>query len=317
MCWWWGTSNFTPVMKELSTEGIKTVLHKLRDGIFSISIGGGEPLIREDFPEILEYAGTLDYKCEVLTNGTLITPEIANYLARYAYDLVISLEGPKEINDAIRGKGSFDKTVQGIKMVRDIKKVPIKLNCTISSLNYQHIKELIDIAHDLHCDVSFQHLIFTNPLLADEHKKCLKEHLGIDDDTIFGFINDLHSVDTNQLIKKLNNCWNKASQYRMFYDVCPPLRGEREIETWYSGFDSIPLMRCLFPWLWLFVRPNGDISPCEFINYSYGNLVEDDLESIWNNEKARHFREVLMTQEKMFPGCRRCCKLETCEISKG
>ena len=53
--------------------------------------------------------------------------------------------------------------------------------------------------------------------------------------------------------------------------------------------------------------PNGDVFPCESINYKMGNIFEDDFREIWNNNKYVNFRNRL--RKGLFPACARCCKL--------
>lgn len=280
MCWFWGTHKIEPILQEMSTSQVKDLFTRVKSYIKFASIGGGEPLLRDDLLEILEFAHQEGIECQVLTNGTLITPDIAQGLLKWAASVVISLEGPKEINDSIRGEGNFDKAVNGITLLWDM---PTRINSTISCLNYKHLDEIVNIACQLKCSLSFQHLIFWE---GDE----------------------LHKLDTQILIRKLNTSWGRAYNLRVSYSVSPELLGEREIELWYSGLTPIRNMYCPFPWAILFIRPDGEVMPCEFVNYSYGNILTEDIEDIWNGDKARHFRKSLLA--RLPDTCARCCKLE-------
>ena len=77
--------------------------------VFYVNIGGGEPTVRRDFWEILDYATAHDVGVKFSTNGSRITEQAAARVAANDYvDVQISLDGASAaVNDAIRGPGSF------------------------------------------------------------------------------------------------------------------------------------------------------------------------------------------------------------------
>ena len=92
--------------RELSTEEAKKILDDLRDlQVFYINIGGGEPMVRRDFFELLEYSVANGIGVKFSTNGAFIDEEKARRLAAMDYlDIQISLYGVDAVtNDAIRG----------------------------------------------------------------------------------------------------------------------------------------------------------------------------------------------------------------------
>jgi mycofactocin radical SAM maturase len=96
--------------RELSTQQCKDIIDELeRMQVFYVNIGGGEPTVRPDFWELVDYATAHHVGVKFSTNGVRITPEIAAKLAASDYvDVQISLDGATaEINDAVRGPGSF------------------------------------------------------------------------------------------------------------------------------------------------------------------------------------------------------------------
>jgi len=105
---------------ELTTAEAKAVIDELeRMQVFYVNIGGGEPTIRPDFWELVDYATTHHVGVKFSTNGVRITPAVAARLAagargaggdpRSGYvDVQISIDGATaEVNDAVRGDGSF------------------------------------------------------------------------------------------------------------------------------------------------------------------------------------------------------------------
>ena len=99
---------------ELTTAEAKAFIDELeRMQVFYVNIGGGEPTIRPDFWELLDYAVEHHVGVKFSTNGSRITPEAATRLAGNDYvDVQISLDGATAaVNDAVRGDGSFATAV--------------------------------------------------------------------------------------------------------------------------------------------------------------------------------------------------------------
>ncbi|RAG82426.1 mycofactocin radical SAM maturase [Streptacidiphilus pinicola] len=96
--------------RELTTDECKAVIDELeRMQVFYVNIGGGEPTVRPDFWELVDYATAHRVGVKFSTNGVRITPEIARRLAASDYvDVQLSLDGATaEVNDAVRGAGSY------------------------------------------------------------------------------------------------------------------------------------------------------------------------------------------------------------------
>jgi MoaA/NifB/PqqE/SkfB family radical SAM enzyme len=97
------------LVKEIMVEGYHT-------GYRHLHITGGEPLLWEGLFETVEYGFDVGYKTIFMnTNGTLITEEIGKRLADYgSFSISISLDGPEDLHNRIRGKGSYVRTMRGI-----------------------------------------------------------------------------------------------------------------------------------------------------------------------------------------------------------
>jgi mycofactocin biosynthetic radical S-adenosylmethionine protein MftC len=96
--------------RELSTAEAKGLIDEFqRMQVFYVNIGGGEPTVRPDFWELVDFAGAHHVGVKFSTNGVKITPAVAARLAASDYvDVQVSLDGATaDINDAVRGAGSF------------------------------------------------------------------------------------------------------------------------------------------------------------------------------------------------------------------
>jgi mycofactocin radical SAM maturase len=103
--------------RELTTAECLAVIDELQAmQVFYVNIGGGEPTVRRDFWEILDYATAHDVGVKFSTNGSRITEDAAARLAASDYvDIQISLDGATAVvNDAVRGPGSFATAVRAL-----------------------------------------------------------------------------------------------------------------------------------------------------------------------------------------------------------
>ena len=128
--------------RELSTNQAKAVLDELRDlQVFYINIGGGEPMIRKDFFEILEHAEANNIGVKFSTNGTYITAENARRLAAMNYlDIQISLDGvDAATNDAVRGKGSYATAIAAMNHLRDANFGQFKISVVVTRHNVDQL----------------------------------------------------------------------------------------------------------------------------------------------------------------------------------
>jgi mycofactocin radical SAM maturase len=135
---------------ELTTEECKAVIDEFeRMQIFYVNIGGGEPTVRSDFWELVDYATDHHVGVKFSTNGSRITAEAAERLAASAYvDVQISLDGATPpVNDAVRGVGSYATAVTAMGRLADAGFVGFKLSVVVTRHNVGQLdafKELAD-----------------------------------------------------------------------------------------------------------------------------------------------------------------------------
>ncbi|GAA1970797.1 mycofactocin radical SAM maturase [Nocardioides panacihumi] len=136
--------------RELSTEQCEAVIDELqRMQVFYVNIGGGEPTVRPDFWHLVEYAVAHDVGVKFSTNGIRLTPERARWLASTDYvDVQISLDGATaEVNDRVRGAGSYDTAIAALRNLRDagFKDAKISVVCTRENIGQlDQFKDLAD-----------------------------------------------------------------------------------------------------------------------------------------------------------------------------
>ena len=124
--------------RELSTAEAKRVLDELHDlQVFYINIGGGEPMIRRDFFELVDYSIDRGIGVKFSTNGAFIDAEKARRLAAMDYlDIQISLDGiDAGTNDAVRGDGSYVQARRAMDHLASAGFGPFKISIVVTRHN--------------------------------------------------------------------------------------------------------------------------------------------------------------------------------------
>lgn len=134
---------------ELSTSACKSIIDELeRMQVFYVNIGGGEPTVRQDFWDLVEYATAHHVGVKFSTNGVRITPAVADRLARNDYvDVQISLDGATaQVNDAVRGAGSFAMAVRALENLAAAGLRNVKISVVATRHNIGQLDEFAALA---------------------------------------------------------------------------------------------------------------------------------------------------------------------------
>jgi mycofactocin radical SAM maturase len=116
--------------------------------VFYVNIGGGEPTVRRDFWELVDYATAHDVGVKFSTNGSRITPEIAARLAASDdVDVQISIDGASaEVNDAVRGPGSFATAIRAMDRLAEAGFRGFKVSVVVTRQNVSQLDAFKAIA---------------------------------------------------------------------------------------------------------------------------------------------------------------------------
>jgi SynChlorMet cassette radical SAM/SPASM protein ScmE len=113
-----------------------------RAAVMQVTLGGGEPFIRQDLKELLEGIVRNRMRFNILTNGTLITDEIAAYMAstRRCGRVQVSIDGSRpSTHDACRGDGNFLRAITGLKILQK-HGIPATVRVTINKNNVHDLE---------------------------------------------------------------------------------------------------------------------------------------------------------------------------------
>lgn len=145
---------------------------KIIDDFYSLgtrylNIQGGEPLLRDDLEEIIDYANKKGMLTDLFTNGLLIHKKISalKKLSR----ITVSLEGDEEAHDRDRGKGTYRKIVENIKLLAENKlKFTINYTVTQNNAKISSVKHVLELAKKYNSLVGVgEAIIKFDPNLAD------------------------------------------------------------------------------------------------------------------------------------------------------
>ncbi len=307
MCGQWGehgifkdTDPDEVCKQDLTTREIKKFIDDVSEFKPYIYFTGGEPLINDDIFELIRYCSDKHLITGMSSNSTMLE-SLANEVVDSGLDyFYASLDAPKALNDDIRkGDESFQHAINGIKKMVELRdksrnKLPlIQVQSIVVKENQGSLFEMGKIVEDLGVDVwGLQLCVFTTQEAFDTSKKMMEEHFDIDYLYWKGFINDFDDgLDYGLLEDQLKMIKDHTWEFRL--RLYNPLNTNAFDFRKYFLEPGVLLTDppCMYPYAFCQMQPNGDLAFCgSQPDYVFGNLKDNDFQSIWNNQKARNFR---------------------------
>ena len=273
---------------ELNTSQWKEVIDRLSEiGVFILTFTGGEPTLREDLPELLQYAQNNGMVTGLITNGRkLKDKDYVQSLEKSGLDFVqVTLESHKpQIHDLMTAaEGSWKETVVGIKnAVRS--QIYVTTNTTLSKYNAPEFLRTIDYVKELGVAAfGCNSLIYSGK--ANE-------------------VSQDFALPIEELKPLLTKVRDKAQQLNLKFLWYTP--------TQYCRLDPVQLglgvKSCTAAMINMCVGPNGDVYPCQSYFESLGNILVDKWAQIWNHPLAVKIRNRAYVE----PKCKDCPQLQVC-----
>ena len=301
--------------QELTLEVLKRAFPQ-KDGL-QISLTGGEVFVRKDIISALELFRDKGYVAGYLTtNGTAITDQRADALARLALQgflkhISVSIDGPPAVHDVARGAtGTFERTAEGLKRLQDASRrigapLRVSINTTVAAQSIDTLDQMVDVADQLGVDaISLNHLMYSTPDEVDETVRLV----GASDRSVIAtYVTRDPGVTPDQVRTKVAALQEKCRRHGIRFDFRPRVWPE-VVEPYYTAGSPVE-GRCLYPFRQARVGFSGKVFFCPFIRVEVGDLTTQTLEEAWNSERYVQLRRRLL-EHKLFPVCRRCCKVE-------
>jgi len=240
------------IEKELKTEEVLHIFDQIAEsGCLWLLITGGEPLLRKDFLEIYTYAKKKGFITTVFTNGTLMTPEIAEYLAEWPPRSVeITLYGAtKETYERVtRTPGSFKRCIRGIDLLLE-RGIPLDLKTMVMTSNHDEIFQMKEYAEELGVKFRFDPIL--NPRIDGSKTPCN------------------FRLSPEDVIKLDLADEKRVKEYREF------------CEKFVKPFRSDNLYVCGAGISTFHIDPYGKMSPCEMSRFQGYDLRSGSFQEGW------------------------------------
>jgi mycofactocin radical SAM maturase len=248
--------------------------------VFQVNIGGGEPFMRPDFLELLNYSHEKGLVTCVSTNGALMDRDLAKSLSKLKMlYLQVSLDGATaQVNDAIRGKGTYKKILRALDCLAG-QGVRFSINTVLTRTNFSQLDTLRKMASEYGAELR------VSRFRPSGRGKTCKETLGPSSDQLEAFSEWLNE---NDLILTGDSffCLTGENRRRKGLDMCGAAK-----------------MTCC-------ISPRGDIYPCAFLQerpFFAGNIRENVFKDLWDHSQIfREFRNLDVRS------CLNCYRFEIC-----
>lgn len=287
----------------LTIDEDKKILDELAEmGVCHLIITGGEPFLNKNFYEILEYATSKGLGVSVTTNGSLITPEVANELSKYeTLTVIVSLDGMSHAHDSIRGVGSFDKAINAITILASAH-INTVINTTLSKRNVNELADMLRLIKKL--GVNSLTLGGLNPL--GRAKKQMSDEI-LDVSLQWSITKELEEIGKQEGVRVLSGrpFWFTKYDYKK-----ESMDSLDELSKLLSRCPASSGKSCA-------ITPEGFVYPCDYcVDYpeliaGAGDLRQESFKEIWHNCKDLYrFRR--LSKEIMRGKCKVCPYFQIC-----
>jgi radical SAM protein with 4Fe4S-binding SPASM domain len=276
-------------------------------------IWGGEPFLYPDLMPLAKYMVDKGLFVSVNTNGTLMEQRAEQIVRDKWSTIFVSLDAFRETNDAMRGKGSYDRVVSGFKAINREKEKRhsvypiIAIVTTVTNRNYLDLSRLAEAAREFRLDLHIFNLgTYTNNAIINAQRQVMKEQLDTSVNCLAGYCTGYNDgIDGKQLYAILKDL--HAKDYGHPIITVPALNPEKT-HAYYTDLETPVRNHCIVPWCQANINYNGDVHFCaDYPDYLLGNIEGQSFTEIYNGERANRFRAAIRAREGgIFPGCLRC-----------
>jgi len=266
-----------------------------------------EPLIYPHLIESLVMAKSKNLRTAVTTNALNLRRYAEAILDSGLDNLFISLDGPPEIHNFIRGNSSsFEKAMEGIEYLLAKKNHPeVHVFCTITEWNIGHLIKFVKLFSHLKLkQIGLMHMNFTTSNTATIHNEKFPNYKSTSSNVS---AIDIKSMDLGLLWNEIQALQSLELAFPIHFS--PHIASRETLEIYYYHPELFIGKRCNDAHSNIMIKSNGDVIPAHGRCYDIklGNLYQQDLKTIWNSSPSARFRQDLNAAGGLMPACSRCC----------
>ena len=289
--------------KAFQTRDLEPQLASIRRlGVRWIVFSGGEPLLNAELPLLCAMLRKEKIRLTLLTTGLLLEKK-ADEVAATFDDVIVSLDGPPAVHNAIRRvEGAYAMLQAGVRALRKRRgDLRITARTVVQKANRGHLRETLRAARELELNaISFlaadlTSTAFNRPLPWPIVRQ---EEVG------------LSLAELGQLEKEIESLIQERGPGQSCSFIAETPEKLRRIARHFRvqlGLETGESPMCNAPWVSAVIETDGAVRPC-FFHRPFGNLHEESLQTIINGKAARDFRAGLDIPNN--PICQRCvCSL--------
>lgn len=253
---------------------------------------GGEPLLYPHIFEVSAYAHKKGLKIALATNGTLIDNILAERIESVGFHRVaVSLDGATpEINDSLRGSGTFLKIISSIKNLKSYG-ISLQINTTVTRRNFENIKKIYNLCLDL--GITALHIFAFVPVgcginVPEEERLSNKEYEE--------FLNQIADLSEESKIEIKLTC--APHYHRVLFEKYPRHFEAKEYKKGCLAGSGV-----------CFISQEGEVYPCGYLAISAGNIFKKNFKDIWTGS---HLFWELRNLELLKGRCKICEYVDFC-----
>ncbi|HSM56920.1 MAG TPA: radical SAM protein [Candidatus Sulfomarinibacteraceae bacterium] len=297
--------------EEIGVEQLRPHLDAFRRwNVQWVTLSGGEALMHSNLWALCRELKALPARITLLSTGLLLEKHAAD-VVRWCDEVIISLDGSREVHDAIRNvPRAYERLAEGVAAVQQAHQdlvrsidfsqsgsFPIHARCVLQRRNFHDLPRIIDAARELGLDqISF--------LAADVSSSAFNRPQGWNEERVTDVA--LSREEARRFEEVLEETFiTHAADFESGFVAESP-RKLRRLGQYFAALNGdapFPPVTCNAPWVSTVVEADGTVRPC-FFHRALGNIHEQPLEEILNAEEAIAFRRDLdMARD---PICRKC-----------
>ena len=288
---------------EIDTQTAKKIVDQVSEfGATYFGITGGQPFLRKDLFEILDYATNKGLNTSIITDGRMLDEKSIKNIVKNETKLSVSIDGGPVTNDVIRGKGAYAAAVAAIERFGKLGLLNVLVYTfankdEVTNANEEDIVHVLELAKKYDA----RWVVFHGFVPYSNDKESLKA--------------DLTPKQYEWVCNKLFDLTAKyegkpdINVYIPFYARVAKQRGMPDYDEWWDHFF---LGRCFFG-KFMSIAENGDIIPCSYNDtYRIGNIKNKLIEKIWEDMQQSDFFNKVKDKQNIKGKCGVCEYLDVC-----